>query len=115
MYQAGIEWIIGLRKVGDRLYFRPAVPHDWPGYEVEYRYRTTLYQVKVRMLDDASVQSLPLDIDATGNLSVHRPSHEARRDESGMYIQLIDDGGTHTIELQLPRRPATASHDAVTI
>ncbi|GMK41557.1 hypothetical protein PCCS19_46140 [Paenibacillus sp. CCS19] len=120
MYQAGIEWIIGLRKEGERLYFRPAVPHDWPGYEVEYRYGRTLYQVKVRMVEDANAQSLPLDIDASGNLSVHPASHEARRDASGAYIQLADDGGTHTIELQLPRHAAsqsamTSSNDGVQV
>src|SRR5690606_30263513 len=38
MYQAGIEWILGLRRRGTRLYISPCIPSEWPEYSVHYRF-----------------------------------------------------------------------------
>ncbi|MHA6483498.1 GH36-type glycosyl hydrolase domain-containing protein [Paenibacillus sp. strain BS8-2] len=46
MYQSGIEWILGLRKRGNRLYLDPCVPPDWPGFKVSYRFGETRYQLE---------------------------------------------------------------------
>jgi len=46
MYQAGIEWILGLQKRGERLYLNPCVPGDWPGFKIRYRYGGTVYHLE---------------------------------------------------------------------
>ncbi|MEF2245990.1 GH36-type glycosyl hydrolase domain-containing protein [Paenibacillus sp. IITD108] len=48
MYQAGVEWIIGLRKRGNYLYIRPSIPSDWPGYSIQYRAGEAEYHIEVR-------------------------------------------------------------------
>ncbi len=47
MYQAGVEWIIGLRKQGDKLLLRPCIPPEWEEYSVEYKYGATVYKINV--------------------------------------------------------------------
>ncbi|GFN33534.1 GH36-type glycosyl hydrolase domain-containing protein [Paenibacillus xylaniclasticus] len=106
MYQAGIEWIIGLQRKADKLYFKPAVPKDWPGFEVNYRFGRSVYKVKVRMMDTLSESSLPLEVDESGELTAQSESGIVSRDSDGTYITLTDDGRTHEVEIHLPRQPA---------
>jgi cyclic beta-1,2-glucan synthetase len=47
MYRLGLEAILGLRKVENELVFNPCISQDWPGFEIDYRYGKTLYQIKV--------------------------------------------------------------------
>ncbi|EFM09389.1 glycosyltransferase 36 [Paenibacillus curdlanolyticus YK9] len=110
MYQAGLEWIIGLRRRSNRLYFNPAVPREWPSFEVEYRYGKTVYHIKVKLVDTLTEQeqAMPLDIDAAGDLQPHRDSTAVKRDEHGSYIELVDRGGIQPVEMTLPR----AAHHA---
>jgi len=115
MYQAGIEWIIGLQRRAERLYFKPAVPKEWPGFEVNYRFGRSLYKVKVRMADSLSEPSLPLDIDDSGRLTPHRESGVVKRDEEGTYITLADDGNTYDIEMILPRQAGTPNASTVNV
>jgi len=48
MYQAGIEWILGIRREGDRLRLEPRIPAGWPGFRAEYRYGGSVYAIEVR-------------------------------------------------------------------
>jgi cyclic beta-1,2-glucan synthetase len=43
MYQVGLEWILGIRRRGDRLCLDPCVPDGWPGFQVDYRFGSTVY------------------------------------------------------------------------
>lgn len=55
MYQSGIEWILGIRRQGDRLILNPCVPSDWPGFKVTYRFEGTSYLLNFRReLDDGA-------------------------------------------------------------
>jgi len=47
MYQAAIEWIIGLRRSGAQLTIDPCLPSDWPEISVEYKYGRTSYQIAI--------------------------------------------------------------------
>jgi cyclic beta-1,2-glucan synthetase len=47
MYQAGLEWILGIRRYGDRLLLQPCIPCEWPMFQVQYRYEGTKYMIKV--------------------------------------------------------------------
>ena len=70
MYRVWIEEVLGFRLRGDRLSIAPVIPGDWSGFEITYRYRSTVYEIEVRRAD----------------------SHEVPLNAS---IQLIDDGGIH--------------------
>jgi Cellobiose phosphorylase len=48
MYQAGLEWILGIRREGGRLRLEPRIPAGWPGYKAEYRHGGSVYAIEVR-------------------------------------------------------------------
>lgn len=48
MYQAGLEWLLGLRKKGPRLYLEPCIPEEWPEFSVIYKYQKTKYEIIVK-------------------------------------------------------------------
>jgi len=47
MYQLIIKYIIGLRREADTLVFNPCFPLEWPFVEIDYRYKNTLYKIKI--------------------------------------------------------------------
>jgi cellobiose phosphorylase len=50
MYRLGIEAILGIRRVGNSLNINPRIPHDWPGFKVDYRFGKTHYKIGVENL-----------------------------------------------------------------
>jgi cellobiose phosphorylase len=76
MYRIWTEEVLGFRLRGDRLTIDPAIPDEWPGFELTYRYRSTVYDIKIQRRE--------------GEKSV--PSA----------IELKDDGGRHEIVVWLP-------------
>jgi len=48
MYQAGLEWVLGIKKRGSRLYIEPCIPEEWSEFSVSYKYQDTLYEIKVK-------------------------------------------------------------------
>ena len=72
MYRIWIEEVLGFRLRGDQLTIAPVIPDDWRGFEITYRYRSTVYEIEVRRAD-AGVAS------------------------SNFSIPLVDDGGTHKV------------------
>ncbi|PZD94703.1 glycosyl transferase family 36 [Paenibacillus sambharensis] len=90
MYQAGVEWILGIRRAADRLYIRPNIPRSWPGFTADYRFGETLYSIHVVNGDAASEERK-----ATGTGTF------AKRDEHGAYIELSDDGQQHEVTVVL--------------
>jgi Cellobiose phosphorylase len=95
MYQAGIEWILGLRRSGQRLYISPCIPREWPAFSVSYLFGGARYQITVQNPSRKSggFSSLKLDgreITFTGQAA-----------EKGPYIALQDDGQVHQVVLIL--------------
>jgi cyclic beta-1,2-glucan synthetase len=80
MYRIWIEEVLGFHLHGDTVTFSPVIPDDWDGFEIKYRYRSTMYE-----------------------FSVHR---EGGTIETGSPIHLIDDGQPHKIELHLAESQA---------
>ena len=72
MYRIWIEEVLGFKLCGDQLTIAPVLPDDWPGFEITYRYRSSVYEIAVRRAD-----------------SPQPPANNP--------IQLIDDGGTHEV------------------
>jgi cyclic beta-1,2-glucan synthetase len=47
LYRAGLEWILGFRKLGSALRIDPCIPREWKGFEITYRNGGTLYRITV--------------------------------------------------------------------
>jgi len=47
LYRAGIEYILGFKKSGNRLYMNPCIPDEWDKYEIEYKFKNTAYKIVV--------------------------------------------------------------------
>jgi cellobiose phosphorylase len=47
MYRLIVESLLGLRLEGGKLHIEPCLPADWEGFTVHYRYRETVYHIKV--------------------------------------------------------------------
>ncbi len=47
MYRAGLEYILGIEKRGNRLHVNPCIPDVWPGFSVTYRHGNAVYSIEV--------------------------------------------------------------------
>ena len=89
MYRVWIEDVLGFRLRGNLLTLSPSIPDEWPGFGITYRYRSSTYQITVQKDPSVGVTMMKLD----GGLSETRDS-----------LPLNDDGGTHRIEVRIPRK-----------
>jgi cyclic beta-1,2-glucan synthetase len=89
MHRVGLEEILGLRRRGEALEVSPCIPAVWPGFSARWRVGTSTYVVEVK-----------------------NPEHRARgvaravcdgRPVDPQRIPLVDDGGTHHVEVVLGR------------
>ncbi len=70
----------------DKLRFEPKVPRAWPGYSIYYRYRETIYHIRiVNNGEGNSIRRLSLN-------GHDQPHHE---------ITLINDQRNHEVEIEL--------------
>jgi cyclic beta-1,2-glucan synthetase len=92
MYQAGVEWILGLQRRGERLYIRPCIPCEWQEFSVTYRFGSTRYLIAVKNPAGKSSGWTTLMIDG----------QEADfAEEDGPCIELCDDGQDHHVVLTM--------------
>ncbi len=75
MYRIWIEEILGFHLRGDTLYVEPVIPDDWPGFEIAYRFGSSMYEIRVD-----------------------------RREGTSGPIRLIDDGQTHRVTISIAAR-----------
>ncbi|MFZ3372286.1 MAG: glucoamylase family protein [Desulfitobacteriaceae bacterium] len=85
MYQTGIEGILGFNLSGNKLTFGPCIPKNWPGYRVEYRYKSTQYIFEVRNPQGKMTGVEKVTCDG--------------RDVEDRVILLEDDGVAHSVEV----------------
>ena len=86
MYQACLEWLLGVRRQGNRLTIRPALPDDWPGFHLTYRFGRTTYRIAVRnRRHEAGAEP--------------HSSNNAAQAQERCVIELTDDGKEHRVEL----------------
>ena len=89
LYRAGIEAILGVRQQGEFLFLAPCIPSEWPGFEVDFRFRSARYEIVVMNHAGAG----------------HRVSHAELDGESvslrPVRIPLVDDGRTHQVRVTL--------------
>jgi len=93
MYRAGIESILGFRLRGSTLYIDPCIPRAWPGFEITFRYHSSLYEIVIENPDGASRGVSFAELDGTP-----LGSGVAR-------IPLADESATHHVRIVLGRKP----------
>ncbi|GKS13086.1 hypothetical protein YDYSY3_40860 [Paenibacillus chitinolyticus] len=94
MYQAGMEWILGIRRRGAKLYIRPCIPPEWPEFSAVYRFGKSEYRITVLNPSRKSSGCTRLTIDG----------QEAGGDFSsgeGPFVPLTDDNRVHKIVVTL--------------
>lgn len=87
MYRLGLEAILGLRRHGDKLCIEPSIPADWPGYELTYRYQSTVYHIRVE--NPEGVQQGVKQATLDGMVLADKA------------IPLVDDGQPHQVQIVL--------------
>ena len=84
MYRIWLEDVLGFRLHGDQLRISPAIPQDWPGFELVYKYRSTVYEITVKrergLLTRIELDGKPIETST---------------------IRLSDDGARHRITVHL--------------
>ena len=63
MYRAGLEFILGLRVLGERLKLVPCLPEQWARAEISYRHRSARYEIVIEnpLHVTGGIASLELD------------------------------------------------------
>ena len=84
MYRIWLEDVLGFQLRGNRLRIAPAIPADWPGFEIAYRYRSSHYRIVVSR-DSGS---------GAGGEAIGQDG----------FIDLVDDGGQHTVTVTVGMR-----------
>ncbi|KPU27792.1 glycosyl transferase [Caloranaerobacter sp. TR13] len=87
MYRVGIEYILGLKKEADKLIIDPCIPKNWFEYEIEYRYKDTIYNIKVTNPNKVNRGVGNIYID--GNIVKEK------------FIHLVNDNRKHLVEVIL--------------
>ncbi len=82
MYRLIVESLLGLSIEVDRLHFAPCLPKGWTGFNIDYRFRATVYSIHVT-------------VGGKAQLTLDGVAHE------GSSIPLVDDQKPHTVELNL--------------
>ena len=84
MYEAGIKYILGLRKEGNILKIEPCIPNDWNEYSIKYKYANSIYNIKV-IRKNLKEKKIYLD------------GEEVKNNE----IILIGNGGVYGVEVEI--------------
>jgi cyclic beta-1,2-glucan synthetase len=92
MYRTALEGILGFRQVGEELFIEPCIPARWKQFTIEYRFRSSTYEVIVDNPDGLQSGAAELKVDGK---SVEKA------------INLIDDGKHHRVSVSLRSSPAS--------
>jgi cyclic beta-1,2-glucan synthetase len=87
MYRLIVESLLGLRLEENKLFFEPCLPADWEGFTMHYRFRETIYHIKVRQQQAGENEVPTVMVDGVM--------------QQEMAIALVDDGQEHTVEVCL--------------
>ncbi|MCY0876842.1 MAG: hypothetical protein OWT28_11315 [Firmicutes bacterium] len=93
MYQAAVEWILGLRRTGDQLLVQPCLPVDWKQVSMTYRFGTSRYEMMVE--NPAGHTMLGAQSTWTVDGVARNPAHSA------LQLALVDDGSVHDVRITL--------------
>lgn len=101
MYRLIVESLLGLSLQADddgaRLRWRPCLPAEWTGLEVDYRYGSTLYRVTVQVTAQAAEDAL-IVLDGAP--------------QAGAALPLVDDGREHDVTVRVSPSAGPADRSA---
>ena len=83
MYRLIMESLLGLRLEVDKLHIEPCIPADWEGFTIHYRYRETIYHIKVVQIAGEGTTRVTVD--------------EVEQEDK--WISLVDDHIDHNVEV----------------
>ncbi|MHB1676880.1 MAG: GH36-type glycosyl hydrolase domain-containing protein [Sulfuriferula sp.] len=83
MLRAGVEWMLGLHVRGAALLIDPCIPRHWPEFQINYRYGSARYEIRIENPHQVSTGVVSISLD--GVLLERQDKH----------IPLVDDGLTH--------------------
>ena len=87
-YVAITQWILGIRPTYQGLQVAPAIPNDWPGFEVTRVFRGSTYKIKVTRKSSGTAVSLVVDgTPLDGNII---PLHQGTPTEIQVEINIGD-------------------------
>ncbi len=84
-YKVVLESILGLNINNGRILFNPTISSKWKEYEIQYKYKTSIYNIKVFNYNEKN----------TGITKIIIDGKEAENKE----INLLDDGKIYQIEI----------------
>jgi cyclic beta-1,2-glucan synthetase len=87
LYRLGVEAILGLRRMGDRLAIDPCIPPAWRSYGLTYRFGSTLYRIRVENPMGASIGVESVEVDG--------------KIQPEQVIPMEDDGREHQVTVRL--------------
>ncbi len=87
MMRLGREAILGLHKEQDTVRIDPCIPATWPGYQVCWRYGSSIYQIDVQNRGGPGRAVTSMRVDG-------RPCTDHR-------LHLVDDGLTHQVAVEV--------------
>jgi cyclic beta-1,2-glucan synthetase len=89
MYRTALEAILGFNVRGTRLSIDPCIPRAWVGFDIVYRYRSSVYQITVQNPHGVSRGVLRARLDG------------AEVGATPCEIPLVDDGVIHEVTITL--------------
>jgi cyclic beta-1,2-glucan synthetase len=95
MYRAGLEWILGFRLRGTRLYLDPCIPRAWRSFTITFRYHSSRYDIVVENPHGVARGVSSVALDGTPLAG-------------GANISLVDDSRTHQVHVILGSEPLRA-------
>jgi cellobiose phosphorylase len=98
VYQAGIQYILGVRPTYKGLLIDPCIPRTWDGYNVTREFRGVLYEIEVRNPDHVC--------SGVGSLMVNG------RRVDGNVVPCIEGGRVHRVTVILADRETTTRAEA---
>ncbi|WP_339799823.1 glucoamylase family protein [uncultured Marinobacter sp.] len=87
MYRLTVETLLGLELEGNHLRITPRVPDDWPGYQIHYRFRDSIYHISIGPMTASSANVARINLDGA--------------DCPDDRIPLVNDGLEHVVKVDL--------------
>ncbi len=101
MYRAGLEYMLGFTLRGATLHLEPCIPRGWREYEINYRYGSSRYEIKVENPYGVCCGVASIEIDGE--------PHAA-----GAGIPLQDDRVRHRVRVVLGEPPTDEKQEVGT-
>ena len=90
MYRLLLETLLGVNLEGNQLRLTPSLPKAWNAFTLHYRYRQTIYHIRVTRLPGASPCGNRLSLDG--------------RPITANTFPLLNDCREHSVEMQIGER-----------